>query len=88
LWVVLPGLALIGASLFGAQAAATGYVSANVTRDRAQANGLYLSSYYLGGLTGALILGQINSRYGWPATVATDIATLLVAVALARRLAR
>ena len=86
LWMVLLGLALIGVSMFGAQAAATGYISANVTSDRAQASGLYLSSYYLGGLVGALVLGQINANFGWPATVMGVAVAVLAAIALARSL--
>jgi predicted MFS family arabinose efflux permease len=77
IWAVLLGLAIVGASTFAAQAAATGYVSANVRSDRAQASGLYLTSYYLGGLVGALVLGQINANFGWQATV------LCIAVAIA-----
>lgn len=88
LWVVLLGLALIGASTFAAQAAATGFVSATVTSDRAQANGLYLTSYYLGGLIGALLLGQINLHFGWQATVAAIGASVVVAIIIARSLDR
>lgn len=83
IWVVLCGLAIVGASTFAAQAAATGYVSANVESDRAQASGLYLTSYYLGGLVGALMLGQINTNFGWPATVFTIGAAILTAILIA-----
>ncbi len=86
IWLVLTGLALLGMSTFAAQAAATGFVSANVSRDRAQANGLYLSSYYLGGLVGALLLGQVNAHFGWPATVAGVAAAIGLAIVLARTL--
>lgn len=88
LWIVLLGLALIGASTFAAQAAATGFVSATVTSDRAQANGLYLTSYYLGGLMGALLLGQINVHFGWQATVAGIGASIVLAIIFARTLDR
>jgi len=85
-WVVLSGLAIIGAATFAAQAAATGYVSAHVKADRAQANGLYLSSYYLGGLLGAIVLGQVNAHFGWEATVAGIAVATGVAILVARRL--
>lgn len=85
-WVVLAGLAIIGSATFAAQAAATGYVSAHVKADRAQANGLYLSSYYLGGLVGAITLGQVNAHFGWPATVAGIAAATGLAMLLSRGL--
>ena len=62
---VLAGLTLIGAGTFFMQGAATGFVGRTATRDRAAANGLYLTSYYVGGLAGAVILGQLNSLGGW-----------------------
>jgi MFS family permease len=87
-WIVLSGMALIGMSTFAAQAAATGYVSANVTSDRAQANGLYLTSYYLGGLVGALFLGQINAHFGWYATVLGIAGAIAAAILISRSLDR
>jgi MFS transporter, YNFM family, putative membrane transport protein len=54
--------------------------------DRAAASGLYLASYYLGGLTGAAALGQIFDRYGWGATVAGIGLALVLAAWLASRL--
>lgn len=62
---VLAGLTLIGAGTFFMQAAATGFVGRTALTDRAAANGLYLTSYYVGGLTGAILLGQLNSLGGW-----------------------
>ena len=84
LWVILLGLTIIGMAIFFAQAAATGYLSKSVTHDRAQANGLYLTSYYLGGLLGAVVLGQINLVYGWKGTAAAIAFATLCAIALAR----
>jgi MFS transporter, YNFM family, putative membrane transport protein len=82
-WIILCGLSIIGMAIFFAQAAATGYLSKSVTNDRAQANGLYLTSYYLGGLMGAIILGQINMANGWLGTAAALGAVILVAMSLA-----
>ncbi|MCR9257854.1 MAG: MFS transporter [Alphaproteobacteria bacterium] len=63
---VLLGLAIIGAGTFFAQAVATGFVSRTADGDKAAANGLYLTSYYLGGLVGAFALGHAVSAGGWP----------------------
>jgi MFS transporter, YNFM family, putative membrane transport protein len=82
-WIILFGLSIIGMAIFFAQAAATGYLSKSVTADRAQANGLYLTSYYFGGLMGAIILGQINMIYGWSGTVTAVGLAVFVAMTLA-----
>ncbi len=82
--LILIGLGLIGAGLFFAQAAATGYVGRTAERDHAAANGIYLSSYYIGGLAGAMALGQVFTLFGWTAT----IVTLIVLIGLASVLAR
>jgi MFS family permease len=37
--------------------------------DRGSAGGLYLASYFLGGLLGSAILGQAFDLFGWPACV-------------------
>ena len=67
---VLAGLALVGIGTFFAQATATGFVSRTAAADRASASGLYLASYFLGGLVGSAVLGQIFDRFGWAACVA------------------
>lgn len=81
---VMLGLALIGVGTFFAQATATGFVSRSATADRAAASGMYLASYYLGGLAGAAVLGQVFDRFGWGACVlglgvALAIAALMAA---------
>jgi YNFM family putative membrane transporter len=83
---VLAGLVLLGVGTFFAQAVATGFVGRAARSDRAAASGLYLASYYLGGLAGAAVLGQVFERLGWPATVAGVGAALAVAAWLASRL--
>lgn len=77
LYLVLAGLVLVAAGTFFAQAAATGYVSRTATSERGAASGIYLASYYLGGLVGSAMLGFVFDRFGWPETVA------LLGVALA-----
>ncbi len=74
--LVLAGLTLIGAGLFFAQAIATGYVGRTASSDPAAANGLYLTSYYLGGLAGAWALGQVFAGAGWTATVGVVAAAI------------
>jgi predicted MFS family arabinose efflux permease len=67
---VLAGMVLVAAGTFFAQALATGFVSHTAMRDRSAASGMYLASYFIGGLVGTAVLGQIFDRLGWPATVA------------------
>lgn len=83
LWIVLLGLAVVGAGTFFMQAAATGYVIRTAKGDRAAANGLYLTSYYLGGLVGALALGQAFGPGGWVVIAAIVAAALGLALLLA-----
>jgi YNFM family putative membrane transporter len=82
--LVLAGLALIAIGTFLAQAIATGHVSRTARQDRAVASGIYLASYYTGGLVGSLVLGQVYDRLGWPACVAVLVAALGAATVLAR----
>jgi predicted MFS family arabinose efflux permease len=84
---VLAGLAAMGVGTFFAQAIATGYVGRTASSDRAAASGLYLASYYLGGLVGAAVLGQVYDRLGWTLTVTAIGAALAAALALGARLA-
>jgi predicted MFS family arabinose efflux permease len=81
--LVLLGLAVIGCAIFFAQASATGHVSSSVSRGRAQANGLYLTSYYTGGLAGAFLLGQMQKLGGWHAAAAAIAFACVLAMALA-----
>ena len=84
--LVLAGLAIVGVGAFFAQATATGFVGRAAKHDRAAASGLYLSSYYLGGLAGAALLGRVFDAFGWPATVAAIAASIALAGALAAML--
>jgi MFS transporter, YNFM family, putative membrane transport protein len=79
---VVGGLALIGVGTFLAQAAATGFIGAVATFDRGVASGLYLASYFLGGLVGSAVLGQLFGRFGWPACVAGIAGALALAALL------
>jgi YNFM family putative membrane transporter len=86
LWSVLAGLTLVGIGTFFAQATATGFVSRAATTDRGSASGLYLASYFFGGLVGSAVLGQVFDRHGWAACVAGIGISLAVAALLAFRL--
>lgn len=83
---VLAGMVLVGVGTFFAQATATGFVSRAATTDRGAASGLYLASYFLGGLVGSAVLGQIFDRLGWTACVVGVGLSLLVAAVLASSL--
>jgi predicted MFS family arabinose efflux permease len=83
---VLLGLALVGVGTFFAQATATGFVGRAATTDRASASGMYLACYFLGGLVGSAVLGQVFDRLGWAACVAGIGVALAAAGLLAVRL--
>ncbi len=80
---VLVGMVLMGVGTFFAQACATGFVSRAATSDRGSASGLYLASYFFGGLIGSAVLGAIFDMFGWSACVAGIGSALLVAALLA-----
>ncbi len=86
LTLVVFGLTAIGVGTFFAQAIATGFVGRTATSDRAAASGLYLASYYLGGLTAAALLGQIYDRYGWLEVLCVIALALFAALLLAWRM--
>ena len=58
-----------------------GFVGQAATADRGAASGIYLASYFLGGLVGSAVLGQVYDRFGWTACV-IGIGLSLAAAAL------
>jgi len=62
---VLSGMVLVGVGTFFAQATATSFVSRAATADRGAASGVYLASYFTGGLVGSAVLGQAFDHLGW-----------------------
>jgi MFS transporter, YNFM family, putative membrane transport protein len=84
--LVLAGLVLVGVGTFLAQAVATGFVGRAATGDRGAASGLYLASYFAGGLVGAAVIGQVFERIGWPACVGGIGLALILAAVLGREL--
>jgi MFS family permease len=79
-------MVMVAAGTFFAQAIATGFVNGAAQGDRGSASGIYLASYFSGGLVGSVILGQIFDRVGWPSCVAGIGGALLTACALTFRL--
>ncbi|HEY2212475.1 MAG TPA: MFS transporter [Bradyrhizobium sp.] len=83
---ILAGMILVGAGTFFAQAAATAFVGQAATENRGVASGTYLAAYFLGGLVGTAVLGQLFDRFGWTACVTGVGASLAVAARLTARL--
>ncbi|GAC1486840.1 MAG: MFS transporter [Acetobacteraceae bacterium] len=80
---VLAGMVLVAVGTFMAQAIATGFVGRAASGDRGSASGIYLASYFGGGLVGSLVLGQVFERAGWTACVVGIGVSLTVAAFLA-----
>ena len=83
---VLAGMVLVGIGTFFAQAAATGFVGRAAVENRGVASGTYLACYFLGGLVGSAVLGQLFDRLGWTACLAGVGVSLAVAAQLTARL--
>jgi predicted MFS family arabinose efflux permease len=83
---VLPGMVLVGVGTFFAQATATSFVSRAATADRGAASGMYLASYFTGGLVGSAVLGQVFDRLGWASCVIGVGLSLVAAASLASKL--
>ena len=83
---VLAGMVLIGVGTFFAQACATGFVGQAASDNRGIASGTYLACYFLGGLVGSAVLGQLFDRLGWTACVGGVGASLAIAALLTARL--
>jgi MFS transporter, YNFM family, putative membrane transport protein len=85
LLAVLAGMVLVGIGTFSAQATATGFVGRAARADRGAASGIYLASYFFGGLIGSAVLGQLFDRFGWAACVGGIALALAAAAMLAAR---
>ena len=83
---VVAGLAVLGVGTFLAQAAATGFMNAVASFDRGFASGLYLASYFVGGLVGSVVLGRLFDQVGWTACVAGIGGALAIAALLSTML--
>ena len=80
---VLVGMVLVGVGTFFAQACVTGFVGRAATSDRGAASGLYLASYFFGGLIGSAVLGIVFDMLGWTACVIGIGLSLAAAAVLA-----
>jgi MFS transporter, YNFM family, putative membrane transport protein len=83
---VLLGMVLVGVGTFFAQASATGFVGQAARENRGVASGTYLACYFLGGLVGSAVLGQLFDHLGWRACVAGVAAALAIAALLTMQL--
>jgi MFS transporter, YNFM family, putative membrane transport protein len=83
---VLTGMVLVGVGTFFAQAVATGFVGQAAHENRGVASGTYLACYFLGGLIGSAVLGQVFDHLGWIACVTGIGAALAIAAGLTIRL--
>lgn len=84
--LVLTGMTLVAAGTFFAQAVATGFVGRAARQARTAASGLYLASYFSGGLVGTAALGLLFDHFGWSACVAGVGVALACATLLSFRL--
>ena len=82
LFTVIAAMSLVGIGTFFAQAVATGHVGRIAKGHKAAASGLYLSSYYCGGLAGAAVIGILFDSYGWPVAMAGVFVALGLAAVL------
>jgi predicted MFS family arabinose efflux permease len=86
--LLILGLAAIGVGTFCAQAVVSGQIGAVATADRATASGLYLTSYYFGGLVGAAVIGRVFTANGWNSAVYLLLAVTAASLIAARPLNR
>ena len=85
--VVLTGMVLVGAGTFFAQAAATGFVGQAARENRGVGRAGRISPcYFLGGLVGSAVLGQLFDHLGWIVCVTGIGASLAIAAGLTVRL--
>lgn len=88
--LMLPGnLAFVGAGLtaltagfFAAHGLASGWVGRRATTSRAQATGMYVLAYYVGGSVGGYAGGLAYGAGGWPGLTASVGALLAVALVI------
>lgn len=79
---VIAGMVLVALGTFFAQATATGQISSIAGSARSSASGLYLTSYFTGGLLGAALVGTAFDRFGWHFCLILIGAALVIAAAM------
>jgi MFS transporter, YNFM family, putative membrane transport protein len=80
--LIIAGLALSAACGLICQAISTGYVTTTAKAGRSSAVGLYVTSFYAGGSSGAALGGIAWTLGAWPACVAQVVVTLLLMAAV------
>jgi len=83
--VIIAGLAMVSASGFAVQTAATSLLAQRATVARSSAVGLYVAFYYVGGSVGAALPAVVWARAGWPGCVMLIIAALAIVTILVAR---
>lgn len=70
-WVtgIVAALALAACGQFITQFATISFIASNITHGRSLATGLYYTTYYVGGFSGAWLGGHAYGFGAWPATV-------------------
>jgi len=86
LWLIILGIAMATAGLFGGHSVASAWVGARARTNNAQASSLYLFAYYLGGSVVGTLGGIFWRQGAWPAVIAMTSALILVALGIAARL--
>lgn len=82
---ILAGLTICAASGFVCQSCATSYVAISARQARSSAVGLYVTVYYIGGSTGAVVAGIAWNLFGWPGCVGAVTLVLLAVAATVLR---
>lgn len=85
-WAIVAALAMASCGTFITQSATMSFIAYRITSGRSLASGLYYASYYCGGFAGAWLCGIAYTLGGWPATVATLVATQALGWAVAHYL--
>lgn len=74
-------------AMFLVHSLAIGHLNARATRLRGLTNGLYVASYYLGGILGSYLPGLLYKHVGWDALIALACASAIAATAFIARIA-
>ena len=83
LWIKIIGIIIFTFGFFGAHSIASGIVSGQAIKDKAQASSLYLFAYYLGSSICGSIGGIYWEHYNWNGIVGFIIILLVIATSSA-----
>ena len=86
--LILAGMVTVTFGFFGAHSVASSWVGQRALTAKAQASALYLFCYYLGSSAIGTLGGVFWARSGWWGVVGLVATLLLLALAVAFRLAR